>query len=85
MKKFILIPIMFMGCLNPKQIPNRVQKNPDKFVRTILIDVRWNGNDVNEPWRKAIHLDKMFYDNLGSKLTLTQDPYNPDLFWLESE
>ena len=85
MKKFILIPIMLIGCLNPKQIPNRVQKNPDKFVRTILIDVKWNGFDVNQPWRNAIFLDKTLYDNLGSQLTLTQDPDNPDLFWLESK
>lgn len=83
MKKFIVIPIMMMGCLAPRDLPRRVELNPDKFVKTVLIDLRWNGQNAKEPWKVPMRIGESFFDPQGIELRLVRDPEDPERFWLE--
>ena len=83
MKKFIVIPIMMMGCLAPRDLPRRVELNPDKFVKTVLIDLRWDGQDAKEPWKMPMRIGESFFDPQGIELRLVRDSEDPERFWLE--
>ena len=83
MKKLILIPIMIMGCLAPRDLPKRVELRPEKFVKTVMVDLRWDGQDAKKPWRASMRIGESFFDPQGIELRLTRDPEDPDRFWLE--
>ena len=82
MKKLLLIPILLtIGCLNPKQIPNRVVKNPDKFKTSIILDLEHTQDLI---WGYSMELDKTFEDTYGRTLVLKRDPEDPTKYTIQT-
>lgn len=82
MKKILLIPILLtIGCLNPKQIPSRVVKNPDKFRTDIILELE-HGQDLI--WEFSMKLDETFEDTYGRTLVLRRDPEDPTRYIIQT-
>ena len=82
MKKLLLIPILLtIGCLNPKQMPSRVVKNPDKFSTDIILELE-HGQDLI--WEFSMTLDETFEDTYGRTLVLRRDPEDPTRYIIQT-
>ena len=82
MKKLLFIPILLTtGCLNSKQLPNRVVKNPDKFKLGTFLELEHTRGYV---WELEMTLEKPFIDKYGQKMVLKRHPEDPNKYVIQS-